>query len=64
MTQEENTNIYYLKSCLRNLKELQEFMDGIFPEDSGAYPTIGSEILADNIDWLDCYIEKLEKDYK
>ena len=58
MTHEENTNIYYLKSCLRNLKELQSIIN------AGFALCIGSEILADNIDWLDCYIEKLEKDYK
>ena len=45
--------LYYLRSCLRNLKELQEVTSDTFQ------PSIGSETLADNVDWLECYIESL-----
>ena len=50
-----DSDLYYLRSCLRHLREFSEVTD-----DAG-FPSIGGEALADNIDWLDCYIERLEK---
>jgi hypothetical protein len=41
---------YYLRSILARLRACAaEIQDG---------PTLGGEVLADNIDWLDCFIEK------
>lgn len=46
-------DLYYLRSILMNLRELAQIVDA---------PSIGSEILQDNIDWLDCYIDSLKED--
>lgn len=46
--------IYYLESIARNLKEFADVCS-----DMPTLPSIGSEIMADNRDWLDCYITKL-----
>jgi len=44
-------DVYYLKSIERELKELAEIVD---INDSA----LGQEVLYDNLDWLDCFIEK------
>lgn len=46
--------IYYLESIARNLKEFSDVCSDI-----PTFPSIGSEVLADNRDWLDCYIAEL-----
>lgn len=54
MTEELTDNdLYYLRSILGHLREVQSAMaDGL---------SLGGEMLADNIDWLDCFIEKHER---
>ena len=52
----KDNDLYYLRSILGNLREVRAYI-GQF--DRG--PAIGSEVLADNIDWLDCFIEKHER---
>lgn len=47
-------DIYYLNSCLRQLQQ--------FSQEIQEY-SLGAEALMDNIDWLDCYIERLEREY-
>jgi hypothetical protein len=55
MTQFERTNvIYYLESIKRNLDVLYELA-------SETGPSIPGEALADNRDWLDCYIDYLRR---
>lgn len=51
--------LYYLKSILNNLRDVRDYM-----QTKEATVTIGSEVLADNIDWLDCYIDQLERKKK
>lgn len=51
---EGSKRIYYLESIARNLKELATIA-------RGHGHSIGSEVLADNRDWLDCYIETLKR---
>lgn len=51
----EEASIYYLRSIRRNLEDLMTIVEA-----SG--PTIGTEVLADNLDWLSCKIETLEKE--
>lgn len=46
-------DLYYLKSIRRQLEEVHKTME------SG--PTLGGEVLANNCDWLDCFIDKHEK---
>jgi len=46
--------IYYLESISRNLEEYASVIDDI------PMPSIGSGALADNRDWLSCYIDKLK----
>lgn len=48
-------DVYYLRSILRHLREVRTYMNK-----TGRGPTLGGEVLTDNIDWLDCYISKLE----
>lgn len=43
-------DLHYLRSILGHLQEMRGLLDG---------PSLGGEILADNIDWLDCYITRL-----
>jgi hypothetical protein len=45
-------DLCYLRSILRQLREFS----GIITYE----PSISSEVLADNIDWLDCFIDKCE----
>lgn len=51
--------IYYLKSILR---QLQEFREIATTAEGFNGPTLASEALADNIDWLDCHIDALERE--
>lgn len=44
-------DLYYLRSILCNLREIAEQVDG---------PSLGSAVIHDNIDWLDCYIDRME----
>lgn len=44
---------YYLRSIFRNLNEFQDFLD-----DQENQYGLGHEILADNIDWLEYFLEK------
>lgn len=46
--------VYYLESIARNLTELASVACDVMA------PSIGSEVLADNRDWLGCYIDKLK----
>ena len=46
-------DLYYLRSILTQLRGVRASL---------RYgPTLGGEILADNIDWLDCFIDKHER---
>ena len=49
-----SNELHYLRSILGNLREVQAAIitDG---------PSLGGEVLADNIDWLDCYIDARER---
>jgi hypothetical protein len=42
---------YYLRSILRVLQEVKERVN------QGESYGLGNELIADNIDWLDCFIE-------
>jgi len=46
--------LYYLGSILRSLQQLKELSD---EQVTWLGPSIGSEVLADNINWLDCLID-------
>lgn len=48
-------DLYYLRSILRQLREVQGAL-----ADTAAF-SLGGEALADNIDWLDCFIERNER---
>ena len=51
-------DLHYLKSVLGNLREFSTLIHkDMKPHDYG----LGHEILADNIDWLDCFIDKRER---
>jgi hypothetical protein len=52
MTEQEH---YYLSSILRNLLEFRTAVSVDFA------PTIGTEVLSDNINWLECFIERGSK---
>jgi hypothetical protein len=45
-------DLHYLRSILGQLRELRASIE--------YGPTLGGEVLADNIDWLDCFIDKHE----
>lgn len=47
-------DLYYLKSILGHLREFKSI---VAPERS----SLGIEALADNINWLDCFIDKYER---
>ena len=47
-------DLHYLRSILGNLREFRTVCDG-----EGSM--LGHEVLADNIDWLDCFIERVAK---
>lgn len=46
-------DLHYLRSILGQLREVQKSLDH--------GPSLGGEVLADNINWLDCYIDSLER---
>lgn len=50
-----NNTIYYLRCIQRRVQLIQEAL----PEESGL--SLGSEALADEANWLDCYIDHLER---
>jgi len=45
-------DLHYLRSILRNLREFRSTL---------LTHNLGVEVLADNIDWLDCFIDKHER---
>jgi hypothetical protein len=42
-------DLHYLRSILGNLRAVRNVVGGL---------SLGGEVLADNIDWLDCFIDK------
>ena len=50
-------DLHYLRSILGHLREVR---DAILRSDDVL--TLSCVVLADNIDWLDCFIEKHERD--
>lgn len=48
-----DNDLYYLRSILRHLREFRGLVSG---------PSLGGEALADNIDWLDCFISVIEQE--
>lgn len=48
------SDLHYLRSILRHLTEVKEAL-----ADTSAF-SLGGMVLADNIDWLDCFIAKHE----
>ena len=50
-------DLYYLRAINRRLAEFQEALDGI------EALSIGGEALADERDWLDCYIDRLSRPF-
>jgi hypothetical protein len=52
-----DNDVHYLRSILRMLREVQVYV----ASRTKGEPSLGGEILADNIDWLDCYIDRLER---
>lgn len=57
MSEPVEKQIYYLESILRQLQQLRNVCNELEPS-----PSIGNEVLADNIDWLDCHIDSLKKE--
>jgi hypothetical protein len=53
MTQQD---LYYLRSILGCLRDIRDLLSN--------GPTLGGEGLADNIDWLDCFIERHSRERK
>lgn len=47
--------LHYLRSILGQLRMLRAIAD------KHGGPALPGEVLADNIDWLDCYIDRLER---
>ena len=47
-----DNDLYYLRSIKRQLDEVKEAL-----ADTAAF-SLGSMALADNLDWLDCFIDK------
>jgi hypothetical protein len=50
---DRSERLYYLEAALRRLRQLSELADG---------PSLGSMALADEIDWLDCYIDEIRRE--
>jgi hypothetical protein len=46
------SDLYYLRSILGNLREVRAVVE---------FASLGGEALADNVDWLDCFIDKHER---
>jgi hypothetical protein len=56
-------DLHYLRSILGNLRALRKAISLINDVNADlALPSLGSEVLADNIDWLDCFIDKHERE--
>lgn len=49
--------LHYLRSILGNLREVRKYTE----RHGRVGPSLAGELLADNIDWLDCYIDKVER---
>jgi hypothetical protein len=47
------SDLHYLRSILRHLQEVHTVVEGL---------SLGGEALADNIDWLDCFIDRNQKE--
>jgi hypothetical protein len=45
-------DIYYLKSIYRQLRGFKQELERV---------SLGGEVLADNVDWLDCFIDRIER---
>ena len=50
-----DNELYYLRAIHRRLKEFKS----VVPDD--VFPSLGSEAMADEIDWLDCFIDKHQR---
>jgi hypothetical protein len=50
-------DLHYLRSILRQLRGLRSFLEG----GRVPMPSVAGEALADNIDWLDCFIAQGDK---
>ena len=50
----DNNDLHYLRSILGNLREVRT----IQARQHKQIYRLGDEVLADNIDWLDCFIDK------
>lgn len=53
-----NDEVFYLRSIHRQLRELRGMLSKRLAKEGAS---LGREVLADNIDWLDCYIDELER---
>jgi hypothetical protein len=47
------SDLHYLRSILGHLQEVRTVVEGL---------SLGGEALADNIDWLDCFIDKHQRE--
>jgi hypothetical protein len=47
------SDLHYLRSILGQLREVRSAI-------TTNGPSLGGEVLADNIDWLDCFIDRIE----
>lgn len=52
-------DLHYLRSILGNLREFKAFTTQ--RQRKGNVSALGIEVLADNVDWLDCFIDKCER---
>jgi hypothetical protein len=55
------TDLYYLQSILRNLDELSEI--SMKQVETGGYG-LANDMLADNRDWLGCFIARFTGEHK
>jgi hypothetical protein len=46
-------DVYYLRAILGHLRQIKQMADGL---------RLGSEALADEVDWLDCFIDKHQRE--
>jgi len=51
------TELFYLRSCLRSLEEFREL---ICSDEMHQYG-LGDDVLSDNIDGLDCFIDRITR---
>jgi hypothetical protein len=51
-------DIHYLRSILGHLREVRRIVNLEITDAGFAVSVLGCEVLADNIDWLDCFIER------